>query len=144
MRGPGVDVRPGDVVRRFLMQDGAPAREHGTGPLARPGDERAGERAELEQLRTEVAQLRVALTRRPVIDMAKGAVMAVARCDEETAFQQLSRVSQAHNVKLFDLATALLQDLPASAAGVPPREPHPTPTTVRDPRELVARHWTRV
>ncbi|WP_432492073.1 ANTAR domain-containing protein [Kineococcus auxinigenes] len=130
------------------MQDSALPREHRTEPAAPPraelAPERPGEHAEVEQLRTEVEQLRVALTRRPVIDMAKGAVMAVARCDEDTAFQQLSRVSQAHNVKLFDLATALLQDLPASATGVPPREPRPTPTTVRDPRELVARLWTRV
>ncbi|WP_432488238.1 ANTAR domain-containing protein [Kineococcus sp. SYSU DK018] len=118
------------------MQDSALAREQRQEPAAEQD-------RELEQLRTEVAQLRAALERRPVIDMAKGAVMAVARCDEGTAFEQLSRVSQRHNVKLFDLASALLQDLPAGAADVPPREQLPVPATVRDARELAARHWTR-
>ena len=122
------------------MHDSAP-----TGvPAHSPAHDAPGACAELELLRAEVAQLRTALARRPVIDMAKGAVMAVARCDEETAFQQLSRVSQAHNVKLFDLATALVQDLPASAAQVPPRPAQPVPASVRDPRELVARNWTRI
>ncbi len=116
------------------MQDSALAREQRQEPAAE-------QERELERLRTEVAQLRAALERRPVIDMAKGAVMAVARCDEGTAFEQLSRVSQRHNVKLFDLASALLQDLPA--ADVPPREQLPVPATVRDARELAARHWTR-
>ena len=100
--------------------------------------------AELQRLRAEVTQLRTALARRPVIDMAKGAVMAVARCDEDAAFQQLSRVSQAHNVKLFDLAQALVQDLPASVRHVAPREPQPVPRGVRDLGRLVACHWTRV
>ena len=99
---------------------------------------------EVEAMRSELEQLRTALSRRPVIDMAKGAVMAVARCDEESAFAQLSRVSQTHNVKLFDLASALVQDLPASAAQVPPRPAQPVPASVRDPRELVARNWTRI
>ena len=113
-------------------------------PAQPPAHDGAGTCAELERLRAEVAQLRTALDRRPVIDMAKGAVMAVARCDEETAFQQLSRVSQSHNVKLFDLAQALVQDLPASARHVAPREPQPVPRTVRDLDRLVACHWTRV
>ncbi|WP_432570758.1 ANTAR domain-containing protein [Kineococcus sp. SYSU DK005] len=113
-------------------------------PAQPPAHDGAGTCAELERLRAEVAQLRTALDRRPVIDMAKGAVMAVARCDEETAFQQLSRVSQSHNVKLFDLAQALVQDLPASARDVAPRRPQPVPRTVRDLDRLVACHWTRV
>ncbi|WP_432543092.1 ANTAR domain-containing protein [Kineococcus sp. SYSU DK002] len=64
-----------------------------------------------EGMRAELVQLRTALARRPVIDMAKGAIMALTRCDEDAAFRQLSEVSQTNNVKLFDLATALLADL---------------------------------
>lgn len=83
-------------------------------------------------LQAEVLQLRTALKRRPVIDMAKGAVMAFTRCDEDTAFRTLSEISQTHNVKLFDLASALLADLPTGAAG-----------TGGQAGVLVARHWTR-
>ena len=72
---------------------------------------------EVEAMRSELAQLRNALARRPVIDMAKGAIMALTACDEDAAFQQLSTVSQTHNVKLFDLATALLADLRGEAGG---------------------------
>jgi len=72
---------------------------------------------EVHQLREEVAQLRAALARRPVIDLAKGVVMALTGCDETQAFRELSQISQTHNVKLFDLATALLADLPSVRAG---------------------------
>jgi len=73
--------------------------------------------AEVVRLRGEVTQLRAALSRRPVIDLAKGVVMALTGCDEEQAFRELSSISQTHNVKLFDLATALLADLPGLRAG---------------------------
>jgi AmiR/NasT family two-component response regulator len=89
---------------------------------------------QVDTLQAEVEQLRTALTRRPVIDMAKGAIMALMRCDEDTAFRQLSQVSQTHNVKLFDLASALLGDLQradAPAAGA------------REVDRLVQRNWTR-
>jgi len=86
---------------------------------------------QVDTLQAEVEQLRTALTRRPVIDMAKGAIMALMRCDEDTAFRQLSEVSQTHNVKLFELATALLRDLQQEENG---------PTDVD---RLVATNWTR-
>ncbi|WP_432520833.1 ANTAR domain-containing protein [Kineococcus sp. SYSU DK006] len=89
------------------------------------------DRDELEALRTEVAQLRTALSRRPVIDMAKGAIMAIVHCDEDTAFRQLAAVSQEHNVKLHDLASALVGDL---ARPAPP---------VSEADRLVQEHWTR-
>lgn len=83
-------------------------------------------------LQAEVQQLRTALKRRPVIDMAKGAIMVFTRCDEDAAFRTLSDVSQTHNVKLFDLATALVADLPHGADGVEGQA-----------GQLVARLWTR-
>jgi AmiR/NasT family two-component response regulator len=86
---------------------------------------------EVEAMRSELEQLRAALSRRPVIDMAKGAIMALTRCDEDAAFGQLSQVSQAHNVKLFDLATALLADLRSADAGTGPAD------------RLVQENWTR-
>ncbi|GAA0293316.1 ANTAR domain-containing protein [Kineococcus aurantiacus] len=86
---------------------------------------------DVEALQAEVEQLRTALTRRPVIDMAKGAIMALLRCDEDTAFRQLSEVSQRHNVKLYDLASALLGDLRSAEPGTGPVD------------RLVQRNWTR-
>ncbi|WP_432513117.1 ANTAR domain-containing protein [Kineococcus sp. SYSU DK001] len=92
-----------------------------------------------ESMRAELAQLRTALTRRPVIDMAKGALMALTRCDEDSAFRQLSEVSQTHNVKLFDLATALLADLrrgPADGEAVGEAD--------AEVDRLVQKTWTRL
>jgi len=82
-----------------------------------PQEEAARLREEVAQLREEVAQLRAALSRRPVIDLAKGVVMALTGCDETQAFRELSQISQTHNVKLHDLATGLLADLPAVRDG---------------------------
>lgn len=84
-----------------------------------------------ETLRNELTQLRTALTRRPVIDMAKGAIMALTRCDDDAAFKQLSQVSQTHNIKLFDLASALLADLRGESSDN------------GDTQQLVRRTWTR-
>ena len=95
----------------------------------------AQDQDELEALRAEVEQLRTALSRRPVIDMAKGAIMAIVHCDEDTAFRQLSAVSQQHNVKLHTLASALVADLS--------RAPGPQAQPVSEADRLVQRHWTR-
>ena len=89
---------------------------------------------DVDALRAELAQLRTALTRRPVIDMAKGAIMALTRCDEDAAFRQLSQVSQTHNVKLFDLASSLLADL--QRADAPSADQH-------EVDRVVQRNWTR-
>ncbi|MEZ0166151.1 ANTAR domain-containing protein [Kineococcus sp. LSe6-4] len=106
------------------------------GPVAELNTPTAGvdTGAEATALRAELAQLRTALTRRPVIDMAKGAIMALTRCDEDGAFRQLSEVSQTHNVKLYDLASALLDDL---------RGADPGQGGQREVDRLVQRNWTR-
>jgi hypothetical protein len=58
----------------------------------------------------QVRQLRQALDSRPDIDLAKGIVMGVRRhSSPETAFRELSTVSQANNVKVRDLARALVE-----------------------------------
>src|SRR4051812_45293723 len=88
---PGV---PPDVAGRAGPGEQAAALEREVAEL----------REEVAQLQEEVAQLRAALSRRPVIDLAKGVVMALTGCDETQAFRELSQISQTHNVKLFDLA----------------------------------------
>lgn len=53
-------------------------------------------------------QLEAALVTRPAIEQAKGILAAARRTTPEIAFEELSYVSQFHNVKLHDLATALI------------------------------------
>ncbi|MER5813866.1 ANTAR domain-containing protein [Streptomyces californicus] len=88
-------------------------------PSAAPvGDESA---TELQQLRTEVAQLREALLHRPVIDQARGMIMALGPCTPGEAWKVLVTVSQHNNVKLRCVAEQLV----ATASG------HPLPPTMR-------------
>ncbi|MFF4361026.1 ANTAR domain-containing protein [Streptomyces sp. NPDC001604] len=65
-----------------------------------------GEQAEL--LYEETEQLKQALERRPVIDVARGVLMATWSCTEEEAWQMLVRVSQHSNTKLHDVAEAVV------------------------------------
>jgi hypothetical protein len=59
----------------------------------------------------ELPQLRAALASRPVIDLAKGVLMAVRRCDEDTAFAELARVSMESNLKVAQLAELLVDQV---------------------------------
>ncbi|WP_407699975.1 ANTAR domain-containing protein [Streptomyces liliiviolaceus] len=54
----------------------------------------------------EIAQLRTALERRPVIDMARGVLMALWSCSADDAWEVLVNVSQHSNTKLYDIAEA--------------------------------------
>ncbi|MDQ7807313.1 ANTAR domain-containing protein [Amycolatopsis sp. A133] len=56
----------------------------------------------------ENAQLREALSSRPVIDQAKGMVMLLRGCTAAEAFGVLVAVSQQSNVKLRDVATVVV------------------------------------
>ena len=71
-----------------------------------------------EALREETDQLKEALERRPIIDEARGVLMAIWSCTEEDAWQILVRVSQNTNTKLHDVAEAVVattqqQSMPA-------------------------------
>ncbi|SDK30221.1 ANTAR domain-containing protein [Streptomyces indicus] len=61
-----------------------------------------------EELRTELAHLRRAMETRPVIDMARGLLMATFRLDAEDAWTVLVEVSQHTNIKLHEVARMLL------------------------------------
>ncbi|MFE9392655.1 ANTAR domain-containing protein [Streptomyces sp. NPDC006784] len=95
---------------------------------ADPGDvplsarERAELTARIDELETEAGQLREALASRPVIDQARGMVMALAPCDAETAWQVLVRVSQHSNVKLRSVAAALVSGAEGTAVPKPVRK----------------------
>lgn len=64
-------------------------------------------------------QLRSSLTSRAVIYQALGVIMAQERCTQARAFDMLRTASQNRNVKLRDIASAIV----TSVSGEPP-EPH--------------------
>jgi GAF domain-containing protein len=66
-----------------------------------------------------IAQLRSSLASRAVIDQALGIVMARERCTQARAFEIMRSASQHRNVKLRDLAAAMV----TSVSGEPPRPP---------------------
>ncbi|WP_405864983.1 MULTISPECIES: ANTAR domain-containing protein [unclassified Streptomyces] len=64
--------------------------------------------AEVVELRATNEQLGRALTSRAVIDQARGMVMALAPCPGDRAWDLLVDVSQHCNIKLRDVAAALV------------------------------------
>lgn len=78
------------------------------------------ERAEqVEQLRAENEQLRNAIVSRPVIDQARGILMAAHGCTAERAWGILVDASQHTNVKLRTIASAVVE---ATNGQAPPVE----------------------
>jgi AmiR/NasT family two-component response regulator len=62
----------------------------------------------LDECQEEVEDLRVALTTRPVIDQAKGILVAERGCTPDEAFAMLSAASQRENRKVRDIAQAMV------------------------------------
>ncbi len=71
------------------------------------------------ELREEVEQLRHAMASRPVIDQARGVLMAVHACTSDEAWHILREASQLSNTKLHTVAAAIT----ASAGNGPPPPP---------------------
>ena len=67
----------------------------------------------IAELKETVEQLYAALSHRTVIDMALGILIGQNHCDHETAFGILRRASSNRNIKVRDLAAAIV----ASASG---------------------------
>ncbi|MBT9254621.1 ANTAR domain-containing protein [Phycicoccus sp. MAQZ13P-2] len=63
------------------------------------------------RLGAEADHLRRALTSRATIDQARGVVMAVQGCDPQQAFGVLRKLSNDHNVRLADLAAAIVRNV---------------------------------
>jgi hypothetical protein len=59
----------------------------------------------------EADQVLDALASRAVIEQAKGAIMAIRRCDAEQAWAVLRRASQQFNIKVRDIALALVEHI---------------------------------
>ena len=67
------------------------------------------------------------LQSRGAIEQAKGALMGRAGCDAEQAWNVLRRASQEFNVKLRDLAVALLEHVSGAPAEQPGTAEHIAP-----------------
>ncbi|MFE4047956.1 ANTAR domain-containing response regulator [Streptomyces sp. YIM B13518] len=99
-------------------------------PLRSPAPEDAPPRAvsavalereeRLHVLQEEVEQLRRAIVSRPVIDQARGILMATYGCTSEEAWHILREASQLSNTKLRAVAEALTAG--TGAQGAPPPE----------------------
>ncbi|POX46708.1 antitermination regulator [Streptomyces sp. Ru71] len=76
----------------------------------------------LEDLRVEVVQLRRAMQTRPVIDLARGILMASFGLDPEDAWTVLVMASQNTNTKLHHLARDLVDAVTGEALGEPVRQ----------------------
>jgi two-component system, response regulator / RNA-binding antiterminator len=105
--------------------------EHRDGRLgtADPRDEPPGaasavalERAEaVRQLREEVRHLQRAMASHPVIDQARGILMAAEACSAEQAWDILRETSQHANVKLRHVAEAVVSSIDGSTPDEPVR-----------------------
>ncbi|MDN3055729.1 ANTAR domain-containing protein [Streptomyces sp. SRF1] len=75
-----------------------------------PGASERGARlaAETVSPAEELAQLREAMASRPVIDQARGMVMAMVPCPAEAAWEVLVETSHHTNTKLRDIASRLV------------------------------------
>ena len=64
--------------------------------------------ADLDECHDEVADLRAALETRPVIDQAKGLLIAEHGCSPDEAFDMIATASQRNNRKVRDIARAMV------------------------------------
>ncbi|MGW3312761.1 ANTAR domain-containing protein [Streptomyces sp. NPDC001073] len=91
--------------------DGMAHDWHPRSPTAHDLTEEFGVSDEAEELRVEVAQLKRAMLTRPVIDLARGVLMASYGLSPEAAWNVLADVSQRTNTKLHQLAEELVDSV---------------------------------
>lgn len=77
-----------------------------------------------------IADMLAVLQSRGAIEQAKGVIMGLLRCDAETAWSTLRRASHESNVKLRELAVALVEHV----GGVPAEQPAVAAPIVPDER----------
>jgi hypothetical protein len=65
---------------------------------------------DVDECQEEVEDLRATLETRPVIDLAKGILVAQQHCTPEEAFVMLTEASQNSNRKLRDVAHAMVRE----------------------------------
>ena len=109
-----LDTEPFEALRLEsralrLLSEQARARARTTRHEVRVGRSRRGERGE-----PAFARLQSRLATMPVIEQAKGIVMAQQGCGPDEAFDVLRRASQQANVKLHVLAAQIVEHVAAS------------------------------
>lgn len=77
------------------------------------------EHTELEAALREIEDLRATLRTRPVIEQAKGILMAQHRCDADTAFAMLRSASMRDNRKINELAACIVAGVVDPGMAVP-------------------------
>lgn len=81
----------------------------------------ADQAAVIAEQAAHIAHLEQALASRPVIDQALGVLMAQNRCTRDQAFGILRRASQNRNIKLRDIAAAIIERFTDHAPEPPPQ-----------------------
>jgi len=133
----GMDLGPGDPLSEARSRLNAAQSEFDT-QVRRFEDVRARLQATFDQVvngrpQREVlhdsafARLQARLDSMPVIEQAKGILMAQYRCRPEEAFDLLRRASQRANVKVSVLAEQIVEQI--ASPGPPPAERPPLPAS---------------
>ncbi|WP_069169958.1 ANTAR domain-containing protein [Streptomyces griseus] len=108
-----------------------PAAERAGHASAKPRDrDKTSPDGEVAALRSEVEGLRTAIASRPVIDTARGILMAMGPCTAPQAWQTLVHASQNSNTKLRDLAHQLVDSFHGT----------PLPPATRDALHAAMKH----
>ncbi|MFF7553771.1 ANTAR domain-containing protein [Streptomyces olivaceus] len=120
LRLTGLDtVDPLRATARASAPGSAPTPASASAPAPAPAPASGTERADrLRNLEEEVEQLRHALASRPVIDQARGVLMALHSCTSDEAWHVLREASQLSNTKLRAVAAAVTAG--ADGDGPPP------------------------
>lgn len=110
-----------------------PDQDHSTGvaPSGHGGPARNASlpAGDVAALRSELEGLRTALRSRPVIDIARGILIASTPCTSGRAWQILVDASQVSNVKLRDIAHQLVESF--HGAPLPPATRRALQTAIR-------------
>jgi hypothetical protein len=135
-QGPDVPQR-GDAGRPQTVQAGLDVRRRLEQAWARSQelmDQIEKGRTQREILHdSAMARLNTRLASMPVIEQAKGVLMAQQRCGPDAAFELLRRASQRANVKVSVLAAQIVEQVAAAPAGGGQRRANPG----RRPREIL-------
>jgi len=130
------------VEARGALEANAQCLAEARDRLMQTRQELAAGRARRQQLHDlSIARLVAQLETMPVIEQAKGILMAQSGCGPEEAFDMLRRASQRSNVKVSELAAKIVE---RTSRGDPPdASPRPRPPAGRPAAPGVARPVTR-
>jgi hypothetical protein len=109
----------------------------GTGPTGAAADPAVPEPAEalatlITKLRAELAGVRTAMRNRAVIEQAKGVLVERLRVTADEGFDQLVQLSQQTNIKLIEVAAAIVGTTAPDPGGIDVTEPTESRPPVTD------------